>query len=960
MTTYAQFPTAYASMQSHEPVKSITARRSYLVGATGVQEVKSTSNLSPLLAGFHDITLGENLAFDNLRGYALAYAASVTAYRCMNVIANQVAALPLKFTRRDKKTLLSENHPFKLALDDGASHLWRATSFDMQIFGVAYWIPVNNGNIRRWNPLTVRAEKTVYGIEFFEQQVEALHEVKYPDEVVYFFTYDPQDDLGSISPTSMALRAIGLELSIQDFARNFFANNAVLGGILTTEQRLQEPDAKRTSAQWDKRHSGPQNAGKTAILDSGLTWQALTPVLKDLEMQGVIKDADRAICKAYGVPLTIALSDDAANFATAKEQKQGLYTETVLPFADVITDVINRQLAPFYGGDCMVAVDRDEIEVLQENRVEVTQRTSRGFSAGYVTLNEARDAEGLPELPGGDTLLLAGQLIPIADLESGKLPVLQPSNPFQLPSGTMTMDKQDGDQSNIVIEPPVEKAKADSDSLCIMYKLGAHPDLVALQNQLKTQYGEADWNDPAEFHVTLIYAPVTDDEQRRKVLDALTSMEIPLQKLKIGSLHTFDNLGTHALHFRVRRHADLLNFQHDLYDLCTSLGLEMSSYSNPVQYTPHITMGYLDERPAPTIFNSKLALEPVALVMADDDGVIFEAPLAPEDDSAAVATLKHREAIAELKAWKTKVMRRRKKQFEPRFLPAAVADFIRMDLDTAQDSSAMYGVFESALKALEQGEQIATPNEFERYWQGIGGLYDALQSAVTALWQDYRPQVAAALREAGDWQAVIGAMDTALHEKLSQETAQVFLAGSARGNDLLNDGRLSANPQKALGVEVAWDVINEAAAQWARQFLGQQVAYIGDTTRQIFAEKVATWVEKGGTLPELADLLDGKPVTYPPEWTPGQLEWLLSPERASMIAQTIATETFNEGVQTRWKQAGVTDYRHRTQNDRIVCNVCKGLNNKTGKIGQGVLGDDGAYHRIPVHNGCRCFSAPVL
>ena len=68
------------------------------------------------------------------------------------------------------------------------------------------------------------------------------------------------------------------------------------------------------------------------------------------------------------------------------------------------------------------------------------------------------------------------------------------------------------------------------------------------------------WNDPADFHITLLYAPAVDEAKMRQVWAQVRQLEMPKLDLVIGSLKTFDNLGNYALHFRLRRSADLLAF----------------------------------------------------------------------------------------------------------------------------------------------------------------------------------------------------------------------------------------------------------------------------------------------------------------------------------------------------------------------------------------------------------------
>lgn len=53
----------------------------------------------------------------------------------------------------------------------------------------------------------------------------------------------------------------------------------------------------------------------------------------------------------------------------------------------------------------------------------------------------------------------------------------------------------------------------------------------------------------------------------------------------------------------------------------------MSSYSDPAQYKPHITMGYSTDKLKPVTFNSKLSLKAATFCLKSGDEVLYERPL---------------------------------------------------------------------------------------------------------------------------------------------------------------------------------------------------------------------------------------------------------------------------------------------------------------------------------------------
>ncbi|MBZ0305941.1 MAG: phage portal protein, partial [Anaerolineae bacterium] len=361
-------------------------RQSYFMGMDGVARPIKARGQSPLFLTFHGINTGRELN-DTPYGLAQVYAASVLAWRCINVIADTFASLALRVTDGNDSDL-SPDHPLCKALGKGGARLKRATAKDMQIWGVAYWEMTPHRRPMRLNPLTMEKEADKNGIRYFRQNVEGRQVTFPPERLLYFYDYDPMDDFGSVSPTQLALRSIGIETSLEEFVKTFLENYAIPAGLLTTDNHLQPSDAQRYKEDWKRRY-GTDNIGDVAVLGHGLSFQTITPPLKDLVLDTLGESAARAVCQAYGVPLTMALATEAANYATLKESHQILYTETILPFADKVFGTINER-PELWGNSIEVAVNEEEIAVLQEDRTEITTRAQMGFQAGYITLNEAR------------------------------------------------------------------------------------------------------------------------------------------------------------------------------------------------------------------------------------------------------------------------------------------------------------------------------------------------------------------------------------------------------------------------------------------------------------------------------------------------------------------------------------------------------------------------------------------
>lgn len=372
-------------------------------------------------------TLANDFA-DNPNGLANAFLATVWAYRCVSIRSRALASIPWVMYDANTDKPVNKKHPWQQAFDVFRGQLFRITESNFLIYGNAYWLPTMHSlaqiEIQTLNPITMFTLRDSYGITGFRQQVLGNTHEWETEEIIYFYEYDPLDDLFGRSPTSWILDAVGVDASMQRFAKTFFDNDATPAGILTTEHRLLNTDAERYKEIFLKEMQGAQNAHKVALLGHGVKYQVITAALKDLALSELDEKTKRRIAAAYGVPVTVALMDDGQNFSTIGEQRRSFYTETVLPQTDMYTDTVTQWLArqgfPFY-----VLPDVTRIEALQEDRIALTQRSAHSFVNGVRSLNESRALEGLPPLPTDLFIIPGSGPITRSDLEKGLLPAHQ-------------------------------------------------------------------------------------------------------------------------------------------------------------------------------------------------------------------------------------------------------------------------------------------------------------------------------------------------------------------------------------------------------------------------------------------------------------------------------------------------------------------------------------------------------
>lgn len=177
-------------------------------------------------------------------------------------------------------------------------------------------------------------------------------------------------------------------------------------------------------------------------------------------------------------------------------------------------------------------------------------------------------------------------------------------------------------------------------------------------------------------------------------------------------------------------------------------------------------------------------------------------------------------------------------------------------------------------------------------------------------------------------------------DAIVRELQRVALAGAEYGRGQVERYVFGV---KALDIG-AWELANNAAAQWAIRYGQSLVGALLMTTTQRIQNEIAEYIRNSETIGHLIRRIRG-----------GQL---YSPERAQTIAVTEVTRAFAEGNRAAWKASEVIEKREwRTNNDELVCPVCGPLAGRVVGLdedfGDGISGP-------PAHPRCRCWVVPKV
>lgn len=243
------------------------------------------------------------------------------------------------------------------------------------------------------------------------------------DEVIRIHLYNPYSLLLGMSPYSAAVYAIEGDTKAQELSRKFADNGANVGGMLSTDKPLSKPQAQDLRAEWAQMYGGTGNAGKTAILHSGLKFEQTSRSLTDLQFIEGRRLNREEILAAYKVPPFVVGQYADINYATSVMAQRSFWQETLVPYLEKVWEPINSQwVENLDGGRYRGFSDTSVVEALRKDYkdkvgIADTMITKHGISVAdaYRMLDIDLDITGKPwlELP-----LVIG---PRVNLEDGSI-----------------------------------------------------------------------------------------------------------------------------------------------------------------------------------------------------------------------------------------------------------------------------------------------------------------------------------------------------------------------------------------------------------------------------------------------------------------------------------------------------------------------------------------------------------
>ncbi len=338
---------------------------------------------------------------------------NAVAYACVRKIAGAAASVP--WLLYDGANEL-ESHPLLTLLaqpsahEDGPALFERFYAF-LQSAGNAYLEAVAlDGTPRELHVLRPDRLTVVAGARGWPAAYDysvAGHTTRLArDTVLHATLFHPLDDYYGLSQLSVAASAIEVHNAGAAWTKGLLDNAARPSGALIYKgpdgaPGLTDEQFGRLKRELEDAYQGASNAGRPMVLEGGLDWKAMSYTPSDMDFAETRAVAAREIALAFGVPPMLLGIPGDNTFSNYAEANLNFWRQTVLPLVARTAASLTRFLCPHFGGDLRIGYDTDAVDALGEARESLWAKLNE---AGFLTVNEKRQAAGYSPVEGGDLL----------------------------------------------------------------------------------------------------------------------------------------------------------------------------------------------------------------------------------------------------------------------------------------------------------------------------------------------------------------------------------------------------------------------------------------------------------------------------------------------------------------------------------------------------------------------------
>ena len=345
------------------------------------------------------------------------------ALACLNVLGTAFSEPPLKvYLKSTEGDEVIDNHPAQVLLQNPNPNMtanlmnnYIVTS--VAVYGDAFLLKLRNesGQVLQLIPLLadmveVKGNDEKLITKYVYKQKGNTLEIPPEDMIHLRERIDPRNHRRGLSPLRSVMVEILGDAAASQMAAALVKNTGVPSVVISPKNDLaMTSDEAENIAEVFGRRFGGENRGRPLVISGGeVDIQTLSFSPKDLEIGKLRYINEERISAVLGVPAILAglgAGLERATYSNVKELREFFTEQKLIPMWNHFANEFTKQLLledfetnPAY---CF-KYDLSNVRALSQDEDATMARIVQGYNAGFITVNEARQANQLPALDNGD------------------------------------------------------------------------------------------------------------------------------------------------------------------------------------------------------------------------------------------------------------------------------------------------------------------------------------------------------------------------------------------------------------------------------------------------------------------------------------------------------------------------------------------------------------------------------
>ena len=367
---------------------------------------------------------GLALNYGGYSTYKTSQALALSAvYRCVEVITNGVASLPVKLYRVDEKGYKYElKNDLSYILSKRPNKKMNAYTFyklmmkDVLMAGNAYALIMRDGNkVVGLQYIPAGLVSPIDKIDHIEYMVTGIKGTVRQEDMIHILNYSDNGIIG-ISVLAHARRVLGIADAGDKSAENFYKSGGCTSGFLKFNGPSSGAQRQEILSAWNQATGGPNNGPNgIAVLPSNIDYTQLSVDPADAQLLESRQFSVVEICRFFGVSPSMAFDLSHASYNNSEMAELAFLNDTLRP---ILTKIELELEVKLFKPEDNMDIKFDVNELLRTDKKSQAEYFQKLFNMGSMSPNEIRRELDMEPVEGGDIKVAQVNLTSIKNLEN--------------------------------------------------------------------------------------------------------------------------------------------------------------------------------------------------------------------------------------------------------------------------------------------------------------------------------------------------------------------------------------------------------------------------------------------------------------------------------------------------------------------------------------------------------------